>query len=106
MTCSAGAGVPIVQLTLSDDGAGVTVTVGAGAAETFTCTGMETATPVPARLTLPVYVPAVLNEAVLKVMDKLAGFDSLTLKLAAESPIHDWLALAVNATGDADAVLN
>lgn len=42
----------------------------------------------------------------LKVTDKLAGFDWLTLKLAAASPIHDWLALAVSATADADAVLN
>jgi hypothetical protein len=67
---------------------------------------METDTPVPVKAMLPVYVPAALKEAVLKVTDKLAGFDWLTLKLAAESPIHDWLALAVRETAAADVVLN
>jgi hypothetical protein len=55
---------------------------------------------------LPVYVPAKVSDAVLKVIDKLAAFDWLTLKLAAESPIHVWLALTVSATAAADVVLN
>ena len=59
-----------------------------GAALTLTCTGMETDTPVPVKVMEPLYVPAVLNDAVLKVIDKLSGFDWLTLKLVAESPIH------------------
>jgi hypothetical protein len=49
---------------------------------------METDTPVPVKVMEPLYVPAVLNDAVLKVIDKLSGFDWLTLKLVAESPIH------------------
>jgi len=67
---------------------------------------METDTPVPVSVMLPVYVPAALNDAVLTITDKLAGFDWLTLKLAAESPIHDWLALAVSTTAAADVVVN
>jgi len=47
-----------------------------------------------------------VNDWLLKVIDKLAGFDWLTLKVAAESPIHGWLALAVSETAAADAVLN
>ena len=66
----------MVQLTLSEDGAGVTATA---AAATFTCTGMDTDTPVPVKAMLPVYVPAALNDAVLKVIDKLIGFDWLCL---------------------------
>ena len=92
----------MVQLTVRDAGAGITATA---AAATFTCTGMDTDTPVPVKAMLPVYVPAALNDAVLKVTDKLADFDWLTLKLAAESPIHVWLALAVSATAAADVVL-
>jgi len=77
-----------------------------GAAFTLTCTGMDTDTPVPVNVMLPVYVPAALNAAALKVTGKLAGFDWLTLKLAAESPIHVWLALAVSETAAVDAVVN
>jgi len=47
-----------------------------------------------------------VNDWLLKVIDELAGFDWLTLKLVAESPIQDWLALAVSETAAADAVLN
>jgi len=103
MVCAAGAGVPMVQLTVRDAGAGITATA---AAATFTCTGMDTDTPVPVKAMLPVYVPAALNDAVLKVIDKLIGFDWLTLKLVVESPIQDWLALAVSETAAADLVLN
>jgi hypothetical protein len=67
---------------------------------------METDTPVPVNVTAPLYVPAALNDAVLKAIDKLAGFDWLTLKLVAESPIHDWFAAAVSETAAAAAVLN
>jgi hypothetical protein len=67
---------------------------------------MDTDTPVPVNVMLPVYVPAALNAAALKVTGKLAGFDWLTLKLAAESPIHVWLALAVSETAAVDAVVN
>ena len=77
-----------------------------GAALTLTTIGIETDTPVPVNVMLPVYVPAALNAAALKVTGKLAGFDWLTLKLAAESPIHVWLALTVSATAAADVVLN
>jgi len=78
-----------------------------GAALTLTATGMETDTPVPVNVMLPVYVPAKVNDAVVNnVTDKLAGLDWLTLKLLAERAIHDWLALAVRDTADADAVLN
>ena len=76
------------------------------AAATLTVTGMETDTPMPVRAMLPEYVPAALKDAVLKVTDKLAGLDWLTLKLLAESPIHDWFAAALSATAAADAVLN
>lgn len=76
-----------------------------GAALTLTCTGMERDTPVPVTVILPVYVPAVLNDAVLKVIDKLADLDWLTLKLVAEEPIHVWLALTVSATAAAEVVL-
>jgi hypothetical protein len=55
---------------------------------------------------LPVYVPAKVSDAVLKVTDKLAVLDWLTLKLVAESPIHVWLALTVSETAAAEAVLN
>jgi hypothetical protein len=67
---------------------------------------MATETPVPVKAMLPLYVPATLNDWLLKVTDRLAGFDWLTLKLVAESPIHDWLALAVSETAAADVVLN
>jgi hypothetical protein len=67
---------------------------------------MAADTPVPVNAIEPEYVPAALNDAVLKVIDKLAGLDWLTLKLLAESPIHDWLALTVSETAVADAVLN
>ena len=102
MVCAAGAGVPTVQPTLRDAGAGTTAT----AAATFTCTGMVTATPVPVKVMVPVYAPAAVNDAVLKITQKVAGLDWLTLKLAAESPIHDWLALAASETVAADVVLN
>ena len=77
-----------------------------GAALTLTTTGIATDTPVPVNVMLPVYVPAKVSDAVLKVIDKLAVLDWLTLKLAAESPIHVWLALTVSATAAADVVLN
>jgi hypothetical protein len=103
--CAAVAGVPMVQLALRDAGAGVTVRAVA-AAVTFTTTGMATETPVPVKAMLPLYVPATLNDWLLKITDRLAGFDWLMLKLVAESPIQDWLALAVSATAAADVVLN
>lgn len=77
-----------------------------GAALTFTTTGMETDTPVAVKAMLPAYVPAALNDAVLKVIDKLAGLDWLRLKPLADRPIQDWLALAVSETAAADVVLN
>ena len=76
----------MVQFALRNAGAGVTL---AAAAVTFTTTGMATDTPIPVNVMLPVYAPAALNDWLLKVIDKLAGFDWLTLKLLAESPIHD-----------------
>jgi hypothetical protein len=76
------------------------------AAATFTCTGMATDMPVPVTVTAPVYVPAAINDAVLQVTDKLAGLDWLTLRVLAESTIHDWLALAVSETAATNAVLN
>ena len=102
----AGAELPMVQVAPSDAGAGVTVVTGL-AALTFTCTGMETLTPVPVKVTVPVYAAAVVNEAVFKLTDRTAGFDRLTLKLLpAPNPIQVWLALAVSATAEVDAVLN
>ena len=92
----------MVQLALRDAGTGVTV---AAAAATFTTTGMATDTPVPVNAIEPEYVPAALNDWLLKVIDKLAGLDWLTLKLPAESPIHDWLATAVSETAAADVVV-
>jgi len=77
-----------------------------GAALTLTTIGIETDTPVPVNVMLPVYVPAKVSDAVLKVTDKLAVLDWLTLKLVAESPIHVWLALTVSETAAAEAVLN
>ena len=92
----------MVQLALREVGTGVTV---AAAAVTFTTTGMAMDTPVPVNAIEPEYVPAVRKDAVLNAMNKLAGLDWLTLKLLAESPIHDWLATAVSETADADVVL-
>jgi len=67
-------GSPDVQLALRDAGAGVTVRAVA-AAVTFTTTGMATETPVPVKAMLPLYVPATLNDWLLKITDRLAGFD-------------------------------
>jgi phosphoribosylcarboxyaminoimidazole (NCAIR) mutase len=64
----------MVQLAERADGEGVTVVAVAGGA-TFTCTGMETLTPVPVNVMVPVYAAAAVNEAVLKLTDKLAAFD-------------------------------
>ncbi len=94
----------MVQPTVRDAGAGTTAT--AAAAVTVTCTGIATDTPVPVNAMLPLYVPAALNDAVLKVIDRLAGLDWLTLKLVADSPIQVWLALAVSDTDGDDVVLN
>ena len=94
----------MVQLAARVDGEGVTV-VAAGAAATFTCTGIETLTPVPVNLMVPVYAPAAVNDAVLKVTEKLAAIAWVTLKLLAESPIHDWLAVTVSASADVEPVL-
>ena len=93
----------MVQLSLMDAGAGATAT---GAAATSTSTGMATVTPVPVTVIVPKYAPTRVNDVVAKVTDKLAGFDWLTLKLLDESPIHDWLALAVRETAAAEVVLN
>jgi len=104
MVCTAGTAAPIVQFTVRGDGAGTTATTAAAA--TVTCTGMETLTPIPLKVMVPLYVPAALKDVVLTVTDKLALFDALTLKLTAESPIHDWLAAAVSDTAAVDVVLN
>jgi hypothetical protein len=93
----------MVQLTLRNWGAGVKATE---AAATYTVTGMETDTPVPVRAMLPEYVPAALKDATVKDTDRLAGFDWFAVKLLAESPIHDWFALAVKETAAAEGVLN
>jgi hypothetical protein len=45
-----------------------------------------------------------VKDAVLNAIDKLPVFDRL--KLVAESPIHDWLAVAVSATAVVVAVLS
>ncbi len=89
---------------MRDTGAGVTAT--AAAAVTVTVTGMAMETPVPVKVMVPVYVPPAPNDAVFKVTDKPAGFDWLTLKLFAESPIHDWVAIAASGSAAVDAVLN
>jgi len=94
----------MVQLAVRD--AGVDVTFTTGAAATFTCTVMETDTPVPVNAMVPVYTAAVVNDAVFSVTDKLPGFEALALRLLADSPIHDWLAFAVSDTAAVDAVLN
>ena len=93
----------MVQLSLMDAGAGVTAT---GAAATSTSTGMATETPVPVTVIVPKYAPTSVNDDVTKVTDKLAGFAWLALRLLAESPIHDWFALAVRETAAAELVLN
>ena len=77
-----------------------------GAALTLTTIGIETDTPVPVRAMLPEYVPAALKDATVKDTDRLAGFDWFAVKLLAESPIHDWFALAVKETAAAEGVLN
>ena len=95
----------MVHVAPSEAGVGVTV-VAVLAALTFTCTGMETLTPVPVKVMVPVYEAAAVNEAVFTLTDKMAGFARLTLTLLAVSPIQVWLALTVSATAEVDAVLN
>jgi hypothetical protein len=67
---------------------------------------MATDTPVPVTAIVPKYAPTSVNDGVAKVTDKLAGFDWLALRLLAERPIHDWLALAVSETAAAEVLLN
>jgi hypothetical protein len=67
---------------------------------------METETPVPVKAMLPEYVPAAVNNAVLPA-HRQGGRPRLAHAQAgvAESTIHDWFALAVSATAEADTVL-
>jgi hypothetical protein len=73
---------------------------------TVTSTGIVMDTFVPVIAMAPLYCPAAVNDDVLKATDKVAGFAWLTLKLAAESMIHDWFAFTVSETAAVDAVLN
>jgi len=102
--------VKLVTTPLPSSTSGITVAwppvTAVGAGLTVTLTGIERETPVPVTWMVALYGPAVVKDAVFKATDKVAGWEWLTLKLAAESPIHNWLALAVSDIAAVDVVLN
>jgi hypothetical protein len=76
------------------------------AATTVTVTGIVIDTPVPVIVMAPTNCPVAVKDAVFQLADNVAGWDLLTLNVAAESAIQDWFALTVSATAAVDTVLN